>query len=371
MKQNIALRIRIYPNKTQIKLLNKNFGCARFMYNSLLSLYNKTGSVSSYKDVYNEDNTTWLSEADTSLYANVVINLKRAINNHYNNPKKFELPKFKSKHNKRQSYTTSVTNNNSRVIDNKHIRIPKVGKLRAIVHRNIPNDYKLKSVTISKEADGKYYASLLYEYYEKSCEKQTDKDFTYMLGIDYSMTQLGVLSNGEYIDYPQYMKKSIPRLASLERALSRCTRESNNWYKRKNDIARLHTKIKNQRKDFLNKKSLELATRYDVIVIEDLALQDMSKDNHYGKSIYDNSYNMFTNKLNYKLTKNGKQLIKVDKYFPSSKKCSICGNINKELKLFDRTYTCSCGNYIDRDYNAAINIVTQGYKMLNEVKINI
>ncbi len=371
MKQNIALKIRIYPSKTQIKLLNKNFGCARFMYNSLLSLYNKTGEFSSYKDVYNEDNTSWLIEADTSLYANVVINLKRAIKNYYSNKAHYNKPTYKTKHNKNQSYTTSVTNNNSRVIDNKHIKIPKVGILKAKVHRNIPNDYKLKSVTISKEVDSKYYASLLYEYYEKPCEKQTDNDFTFMLGIDYSMTHLGVLSDGKYIDYPQFMKKRIHHLADLERALSRCIPKSNNWYKRKNDIARLHSKIKNQRKDFLNKKSLELATRYDVIVIEDLDLQEMSKNNHYGKSIYDNSYNMFTNKLKYKLIKSGKQLFKVDKYFPSSKKCSVCGNINKELKLSDRIYTCSCGNHIDRDYNAAINIAIQGYKMLNEVKINI
>lgn len=370
MKQNIALKIRIYPNITQIKLLNKNFGCARYVYNELLSLYNKTNKVSSYKDIYNDDNT-WLKDADTSLYANVVIHLKRAINNHYSNSKKFGLPTYKSKRSKKQSYTTSVTNNNSRVIDNKHIRIPKVGILKAKVHRNMPNDYKLKSVTISKEADDKYYASLLYEYYEKSCEKQTDKNFTFMLGIDYSMAHLGVLSNGEYIDYPQFMKKNMHRLADLERALSRCTPKSNNWYKRQNDIARLYAKIKNQRKDFLNKKSLELATRYDVIVIEDLDLQEMSKDNHYGACIYDNSYNMFTNKLNYKLTKIGKQLIKIGKYFPSSKKCSVCGNINKELKISDRTYTCNCGNHIDRDYNVAINIVSQGYKMLNEVKINI
>ena len=368
MKQNIALKIRIYPNKTQTKLLNKNFGCARYMYNELLSLYNEFGKVCSYKDIYN-DNNTWLKDADTSLYANVVIHLKSAINNHYSNSKKFALPTYKSKKNKKQSYTTSVTNNNSRVIDKKHIRLPKVGIIKAKVHRNIPNDYKLKSVTISREVDGKYYASLLYEYYELSSEKQTDNCFAHMAGIDYSMAHLGVLSNGEYIDYPQFMKNNLDKLAYLERQLSKCTYKSNNWYKRKNDIARLHIKIRNQRKDFLNKKALELATRYDVIVIEDLDLQEMSKHNHYGKSIYDNSYNMFTSKLNYKLTKNGKQLIKVDRYYPSSKRCSNCGNVLDKLELSTRVYSCDCGNKMDRDQNAAMNIAIEGFRLITKKNI--
>ena len=368
MKQNIAIKVRLYPNKTQIELLNKNFGCARYMYNELLSLYNNTGKVSSYKDIYNDGNI-WLKEADTSLYANVVIHLKRAINNHYSNSKKFGVPTYKSKHNKRQSYTTSVTNNNSRVIDNKHVRLPKVGTIKAKVHRNIPDDYKLKSVTISKEVDGKYYASLLYEYYELSSEKQTDNEFTLMVGIDYNMAHLGVLSNGEYIDYPQFMRINLDKLAYLERKLSRCTPKSNNWYKRKNDIARLHIKIRNQRKDFLNKKALELATRYDVIATEDLDLQEMSKHNHYGKSIYDNSYNMFTNKLKYKLTKNGKQLIKVDRYYPSSKRCSNCGNIVDSLSLSTRVYKCVCGAKMDRDENAAMNIAIEAFRIITKKNI--
>ena len=362
----MALKIRIYPNKTQIRLLNKNFGCARYMYNELLSLYHKTNKVCSYKDVYNEDNT-WLSDADTSIYANVQMNLKKAIKNYYSNKLHYNEPTYKTKHNKRQSYTTSVTNNNSRVIDNKYIRLPKIGIVKAKIHRSMPNDYKLKSVTISKEVDGKYYASLLYEYYSLSSEKQTDKFFTYIIGIDYNMAHLGVLSSGKYIDYPQFMKNNLDKLVKLERKLSRCTPKSNNWYKRKNDLARLHIKIRNQRKDFLNKKALELATRYDIIVIEDLDLQEMSKHNHYGKSIYDNSYNMFTSKLKYKLDVKGKELVKVNKYFPSSKKCSNCGKVVKKLELSTRVYTCDCGNKIDRDYNAAINIAIEGFRMLYQI----
>ena len=178
----MALKIRIYPNKNQMILLNKNFGCVRYMYNRLLSLYKEKGKVVSYKEVYNDENA-WLLDADTSSYSNTQINLKKAIKSHFSNPKHFGDPQYKSKHNKNQSYTTSVTNNNSRVIDNKHIRIPKIGILKAIVHKSIPEDYKLKSVTISRECDGKYYASLLYEY-ELLEENQTNNEFYTITGID-------------------------------------------------------------------------------------------------------------------------------------------------------------------------------------------
>lgn len=364
----MALKIRIYPSNKQEIMLHKNFGCARYMYNELLSQYHKTGKVSSYKDVYNDDNT-WLRDADTSLYANVVMNLKKAIKNYYSNRLHYNEPTYKTKRNKKQSYTTSVTNSNSRVIDNKHIRIPKIGIIKAKVHRSIPKDYKLKSVTISKEVDGKYYASLLYEYYEESCEKQTDDDFTRMLGIDYNMAHLGVLSNGKYIDYPQFMKRNLSKLQELERELSRCTHKSNNWYKRKNDLDRLHIKIRNQRKDFLNKKALELSTRYDIIAIEDLDLQEMSKHNHYGKNIYDNSYNMFISKLKYKLDGRDKELVKVNKYYPSSKRCSNCGNVLDSLSLSTRVYTCDCGNKMDRDVNAAMNIAIEGFRLITKKNI--
>ena len=196
MNKNIALKIRIYPNKKQSEKINKNLGCVRYVYNHLLNIYLETGKVVSYKELYNDD-TVWLKESDTSSYSNVQINLKKAIKNHVNNPKKFGKPVFKSKHNKRNSYTTSVTNNNSRVINKNIIKIPKVGYIKAKVHRIFDDNYKLKSVTISRDRDGKYYTSLLYEYKVLSVENQSDKNFVKMIGIDYSMAHLGVLSNNE------------------------------------------------------------------------------------------------------------------------------------------------------------------------------
>lgn len=366
MKKNMALKIRIYPNKNQMILLNKNFGCVRYMYNRLLSLYKEKGKVVSYKEVYNDENT-WLLDADTSSYSNVQINLKKAIKSHFSNPKHFGDPQYKSKHNNNQSYTTSVTNNNSRVIDNKHIRIPKIGILKAIVHKSIPEDYKLKSVTISRKCDGKYYASLLYEY-ELLEENQTNNEFSTITGIDYSQEHLGVLSNGELLDYPKFMKQNLDNLKEKQRLLSRCTKGSNNFYKRKNDVARCHIKIRNRRNDFLNKLALSLSKKYDVIVIEDLDLKEISKHHHFGKNIYDNSYGMFINKLTYKLEQLGKKIIKVDKYFPSSKKCYCCSNIHN-LALETRVYDCECGNHIDRDINAALNLAIEGIRILEEQTI--
>ena len=376
MKKNMALKIRIYPNKNQMILLNKNFGCVRYMYNRLLSLYKEKGKVVSYKEVYNDEND-WLLDADTSSYSNVQINLKKAIKSHFSNPKHFGEPQYKSKHNKNQSYTTSVTNNNSRVIDNKHIRIPKVGIIKAIVHKSIPEDYKLKSVTISRECDNKYYASLLYEY-ELLEENQTNNEFSTITGIDYSQEHLGVLSNGDFLDYPKFMKKDLDypkfmkkdldNLKKKQRLLSRCTKGSNNFYKRKNDVARCHIKIRNRRNDFLNKLALSLSKKYDVIVIEDLDLKEISKHHHFGKNIYDNSYGMFINKLTYKLEQLGKRIIKVDKYFPSSKKCYCCSNIHN-LTLETRVYDCECGNHIDRDINSALNLAIEGIRILEEQTI--
>lgn len=369
MKDNIALKVRIYPTRKQKEKINNNFGCVRFVYNGLLSIYKERGKVVSYKELYSEDKL-WLQESDTSSYSNVQINLRSAINNHYKNPNKFGLPIYKSKHNKKQSYTTSVTNNNSRIIDDKHIKIPKVGVIKAKVHRIFAKEYKLKSVTIERDVDKKYYAVLLYEYERILVDNQTNNNFINVLSIDYSMEHLGVLSNGEFLDYPKFYKQNLNKIQELGRAFSRCTPHSNNWLKRKEDIARLSVKIKHQREDFLNKLAKKISGIYDVIGIEDLDLQEMSKSNHYGKSIYDNAYGMFIRKLEYKLNLQGKKLIKVGKYFPSSKRCSLCGNIKEHLELSERIYTCSCGNIMDRDYNAALNIGEEGIKILFQKEID-
>ena len=369
MKEYIALKIRIKPTKEQQVIINKTFGCVRSVYNKLLEVEKTTGKVESYTICFDIEKP-WLKEVDTSSYANAVVNLKSAITNHKKNPSHYGEPQYKSKHAKVQSYTTSVTNNNSRIIDKKHIRIPKVGVIKAKIHRDIKEEYKLKKVTIEKDVDGKYYAVLLFLLPLISVENQTDKEITKVLSIDFSLEHLGVLSNGEVLDYPKFYRSKLNKLKELSRRLSLCTPKSNNWYKRKNDIARVYVEIKNARNDYLNKLAKRLADNNDIVAIETLDLQEMSKHNHFGKSIYDDSYGTFIRKLDYKLRKQGKKLIKVDKYYPSSKKCSICGKVKEKLELSERTYTCECGSVMDRDYNAAINIGIEGMRILFEEEQN-
>ena len=209
----------------------------------------------------------------------------------------------------------------------------------------------------------------MYEYEVLSVENQSDKPFSKAIGIDYSMTHFGVLSNGEFLEYPKYLSKNMEKIKKLNKAISRCVVDSNNYKKRKRELANLYIKVRNQRNDCLYKTARNLSLEYDTIFLEDLDLQEMSKHNHYGKSIYDNSYGKFTTLLNYYMEKNSKELIKVDKFFPSSKKCSCCGQIKKDLLLSDRIYNCVCGNILDRDINAQVNIAVEGIRMKFEDSI--
>ena len=161
-----------------------------------------------------------------------------------------------------------------------------------------------------------------------------------------------------------YFRKREERLAREQRKLSHCVKESNNYYRQKKRVALCHEKIRNQRKDFLHKLSYEMAEAYDVVAVEDIDMKAMSQCMHFGKSVMDNSYGKFRELLEYKLTWRGKKLVRVDRFFPSSKKCCKCGSVKKELKLSDRVYLCRCGNRIDRDLNAAINIREEARRML-------
>jgi len=169
-------------------------------------------------------------------------------------------------------------------------------------------------------------------------------------------------------DYPRFYRNALEKLAVEQRKLSKCVKGSNNRLKQKLKVARLHEKIVNQRKNFLHKKSRELVNLYDAIIIEDLNMKAMSQCLNLGKSVSDNAWGMFTTFLKYKLENEGKLLVRVDKWFPSSKKCNECGEINKELQLSDRQWVCkSCGCIIDRDYNAAKNIRDEGLRLLGLV----
>ena len=364
---NLAYKFRIYPSAEQEILLAKTFGCCRFIYNVMLDEkireYKETGKMKQTTPAMYKGKYPWLKEVDSLALANVQLHLESAYKKFFREPK-VGFPKFKSKHGSRQSYTTNMVNGNILLTHNK-IKLPKLGMVTIRIHREIPKKYVMKSVTISRESTGKYYASILYQCAD--CENQTSvkkMKEARVLGIDYAMSGMAVFSDGTKCDYPSYFRKAEEKLAREQRKLSHCQKGSSNYAKQKRKVALCHEKIRNQRKDFHQKLTHELSQREDVIVVEDIDMKAMSQCLHFGKRVMDNGYGMFRDMLGYKLKERGKELIKVDRFYPSSKKCSVCGKVKKELHLSERIYRCQCGSEMDRDVNAAINIREEGKRIL-------
>ena len=366
-KHNKAFKFRFLPNKNQEVLLAKTFGCVRFVYNKMLAERKKT--YEKYKDdkkmlkkqnfptpAKYKDDFIFLKEVDSLALANAQINLQSAYKNFFEG--RAEFPKFKSRKNK-QSYTTNLVNGNIELRDG-HIKLPKLKFLKIKQHRKVPADYRIKSCTISKTKTGKYYISILTEY-EKEIESVKVQK---VVGLDFAMGGLYVESEqGEKANYPHFYRQSLDKLAKEQRVLSHRKKGSARWEKQRLKVARLQEKTANQRNNFLHHKSKELSSNYDAVIIEDLDMKSMSKSLHFGKSVHDNGWGMFTAFLGYKLKEQGKQLVKIDKWFPSTKKCSCCGAV-KQLTLSERIYQCSCSYVADRDYNSAINIKNEGLRLL-------
>ncbi len=361
-----AYHFRMYPSAEQEQLMAKTFGCCRFLHNRMLAdkieEYKKTGKMLRNTPAMYKKDHEWLKEVDSLALANTQLHLEAAYRKFFREPKA-GFPRFRAKHHCRDSYTTNVVNGNI-VLKGRRLRLPKMGAVRIIVHREIPADGKLKSVTVTREPSGKYYASLLYEL--PSCENQTGRELRAekVLGVDFSMTSLAVFSDGSSADYPRYYRKAEKKLAREQRKLSRCVRGSRNYGKQKRNVARCHEKIRNQRLDFQQKLSRKLADEWDAVCTEDLDMKAMSRGLHLGKSTMDDAYGQFRMLLERKLTEQGKAYVRIDRFFPSSKRCSCCGRIKKELGLSERVYRCECGYTGDRDVNAAVNLREEGKRIL-------
>ena len=364
-KSNKSFKFRIYPNASQEALIAKTFGCVRFVYNKMLSdrneYYEETGKSLNNTPAKYKIEYEWLKEVDSLALANAQLNLNKAYNNYFRD-KSIGFPKFKSKKSNHQSYTTNYVNGNIKIMD-RYIILPKLKEVKIKQHREIPDEYKLKSVTISRTPTKKYYASILYEY-ENQTQIVEPKTF---LGLDYSMTELIVDSNGKSAQYPRYYRQALNKLKREQKKLSGCKKGSKNRNKQRIKVAKLHEKVANQRKDFLHKISRQIINAVDVVCIEDLNMKGMSKALKFGKSVSDNGFGSFVSMLEYKLKAGGKQLVKIDKWFPSSKMCSECKTVKDTLLLSERMYHCkTCGTIIDRDYNASINIRNEGARILFE-----
>lgn len=370
-KANIAYKYRLSPTTDQMVMFAKTFGCCRKIYNLMLEdkidHYNKTGqslmtTPAQYKDVY-----PFLKEVDSLALCNEQLHLQTAYNNFFNQPK-VGFPKYKSKTKDKPSYTTNLVGRNI-VVSDKHIKLPKIGFVKAVIHNKAPKDYKLKSVTISKEADDSYYASVLYEYEDNTLAVDEIKTH---IGLDYKSDGLYTNSEGECADMPHFYRKAQKKLAKAQRKLSKKQKSSKNYGKQKHKVAKIHRKTKNQRNDFLHKKSKELTDKYDLISVESLNMQAISRCLKLGKATMDNGFGMFCNMLEYKQKRKGHYFVRIDKLYPSSQLCQ-CGYknpITKDLKI--RTVTCpNCGAKYDRDHNAAINIDKEGLRVLLEQKVGL
>lgn len=360
---NKAFKFRIYPNSEQEVLIAKTFGCVRFIYNKMLGdkieYYKRTNQKLKNTPAQYKKEFEWLKEVDSLALANAQMNLQTAYNNFFRKPKT-GFPKFKSKRNNKKSYTSNFVNGNIK-LENGFIVLPKLKAVKIKQHRSIPKDYKLKAVTVSKTASGKYFASILYEY-EVDIKTVQPKTF---LGLDFSMKELYLSSDGVSAEYPRYYRQSLDQLKREQRKLSLCQKGSKNRNKQRIKVAKIHEKVTNQRKDFLHKQSKQITNAVDAVCIEDLDMKGMSQALNFGKSVMDNGFGMFVSMLNYKLMEQGKQLVKIDKWFPSSKRCSGCGTVKKTLLLSERSYHCEdCGMTMDRDYNASINIKVEGIRLL-------
>ena len=231
-------------------------------------------------------------------------------------------PRFKSRKRGKQSYTTLNVSNNIR-LEGGRIRLPKLGAVKIRQHRQVPEGWILKSVTVKRVPSGKYYVSILFEYENQIEEREIDR----VLGLDFSMPDLYVTSEGEHCGYPKYFRQAEQKLARAQRRLSKMQKGSANYEKQKVKVAKIHEKIASQRKDFLHKRSHAIAEEYDAVCIEDLDMRGMSKALHFGKSVHDDGWGMFTRMLEYKLADRGGKLVKIDKWYPSSQMCSGCGHI--------------------------------------------
>jgi putative transposase len=305
---------------------------------------------------------TYLKEVDSLALANVQMHLQTAYKNFFTN-QKTGFPKYKSAKHSKKTYTT---NNNKQkgtiALYDKGIKLPKLGIVKAKIHRKPDIDWVLKSATISQGSDGKYYVSVLFEY-NIVIAKSTDNK---CIGLDYKSDGLYADSEGNICGSPKYYRKSQDKLAKAQRKLRHKTIGSNNYKKQQKNIARIYTHISSQRKDFLHKKSTEIANQYDIVCVETLDMKAMAnKGFGNGKATLDNGNGMFLTMLDYKLTDRGKQLVKVDKWYASTQICSGCGN-RHPMKLSDRIYHCECcGLTIDRDYNSAINIKNEGLRLIS------
>lgn len=364
MNKLISYKYRLYPNKTQQTLLNKTMGCVRYFYNQQVATfktYNKeTNPKPEFKtstELRNE--IEWMQEVSAAAIQQKEIDLKEFKKQLFSKSrkKKIGFPQFKKKGN-RESFR--LPNQKFKVIGNK-IQLEKIGKVRMVIDRELPNG-KLMSVTVSKNPSGQYFASILIET-EIKHKLKTHKE----VGLDLGIKTFSTQSNGVEIGNPKFLRNSQTKLRRMQQHFSRKQKGSNRRNKCRLKIAKLHQKITNQRDWFLHNYSTQLINSYDRIFIEDLNVSGMLKNHKLAGAISDVSWSKSVSMLEYKADWFGKDVVKVDRFYASSKTC-YCGVKNNNLKLSDREWVCeACGMVNSRDLLASENILKEGRRSLGDI----
>jgi len=354
-----ATQYRIYPNAEQEVLLSKHFGCCRWLWNRSLaakieawterkeniSRYQLSAGIPALKKA---EETAWLKEVNSQSLQSALVNLDMAYTRFFREKKGF--PKFKSKHH-RQSFQVPQ----SGVVGENFVQIPKVGKLKASISRQVEG--RVKTITISRNATGKYFASVLVEDGTEAAEKMPVTEAG-TVGIDLGLLTFATLSTGEKIENPRPLKKRLKRLARAQRIQSRRTKGGANRNKARKCVARIHERVANARKDFLHQTTTRLVNdnQVDSFAIEDLAVANMCKNHRLARSIADAGWGTFRTLLEYKAERAGKNVLVIGRFEPSSKTDHKSGKVNRDLKLSDRVIHHEDGTTTCRDINAAINI---------------
>lgn len=358
-----ATKIRLYPNAAQADKLAKAFGCARWYWNNSLAetqkVYQETGKGLGQFQLNArlpqlKSEIEWLGETHSQVLQSVSLHLSRAFVNFFERRAKY--PQFKNKHRKQSiQYPQGV-----KVVDDCKVFLPKIGHIKAVIHRDLID--KIKTVTVSKDPSGKYFASILTE----NCVEVPATSLNgKILGIDVGLTNLAVTSDGSKFANPKHVLKAQRNLKRKQQSLSRKVKGSNTRNKARLLVAKAHERVANARKDYLHKLSTRLVNENQVIAVEDLHVKGMMKNHNLARAIGDAGWGSFTNMLKYKTAKAGKGYIEVNRFFASSKTCSCCLHAQAQMPLDIRTWICDqCGTKHDRDINAAQNIRNEAQRMI-------
>lgn len=372
-----ATKIRIYPTSEQAAFLNRQFGAVRFCYNAGLRImshrYKRHGqSLNAKRDIKKllpiakrSRKYNWLKEADSIALQQACLNLDQAFQRFFDPKAKAGYPRYKSKRGRQSSYhCTSIKAGDD------WIKIPKLGPIKAKVHRRVKG--KLKSITLSRTPTGKHYASLLYELEQATIKPLTDINAAKVLGLDMGLTHLAIDSNGHKTPNPRFLKQAHNNLRRKQKALSRAQKGSANRAKARLLVAKAHERVVNARNDFQHKLSRQIVDDNQAVIVETLQVKNMMKNRKLSRHIADVAWHSLIVKLDYKAKEQGKHLVKIDQWYASSKTCHACQYKLGALPLSVRSWSCpGCHTQHDRDVNAALNIKHQGILSLKAEGLSV